>query len=380
LRWYRVWRVAQRVWTGLYRDRRALLALVALPVGTLLLVGVVLRHADADRTIALVITGSDYTTRDAAEFIEESLDEDGFATTRLSNVEDGRRALRDGDADAYIVLDDAFVRGVLSNSQERIQVGLRGDDKAEKDAALVAIGHALSAAPLKVLNVALGGEPTPPEGPLQLDESYVYGGADYDTLDHAMPALIAFASFLAIFTVALVAFTRERFQLTLERILTTSTTRAEVILGFMTGYAAEALLQTFFVLLVATVVLDVRHAGSLALIALITMLTAMAALNLGMWLSAFARSEAQAMQLLPFVLVPQFVLSGVLFPLASLPDSLRIAAHALPLTYAVNALRDVMIRDFGLAEPSLWLNAGLLLAFSALFLALSVRVLRQEAA
>jgi ABC-2 type transport system permease protein len=194
-----------------------------------------------------------------------------------------------------------------------------------------------------------------------------------------MPALIAFASFLAIFTVALVAFTRERFQLTLERMLATSTSRLEVMLGFMTGYAAEALLQTVLVLIVAIVVLDVRHAGSLALIAVITLLTAIAALNLGMVLSAFAKTEPQAMQLLPFVLVPQFVLSGVLFPLHSLPDGLRGVSYALPLTYGVDALRDVMIRGLGPGDPSLLLNVGILAAFTAGFLALGARMLRAEA-
>jgi ABC-2 type transport system permease protein len=373
----RVSRVAQRVWSGLYRDPRALPALVLVPVGTLLLVGYVMRNTQDAVGIAIVVTANDFTARDVTRFVEESLLEDDIRSFRVRDIAEAESVLRDGDADAFVVIDRALVNGVLSNSQETVTVGVRGDDQGNNDDVLRALEHALSAAPLKAFNIALGAERPPPGGPLNIDARYLYGGEEFETLDHAIPALVAFASFLAIFTIALVAFTRERFDLTIERMLSTSATRGEIIVGFMVGYGAEALLQTGLIIVVV-VALGAHHAGSLMLIALVTLITSIVALNLGMLLSAFARTEPQAMQMLPLILVPQFVLGGVLFPLDSLPGALRVVSHLMPMTYSVQALRDLMIRDFTLADSSVLWNLAVLVAFAAAFLWLAARTLGEE--
>jgi ABC-2 type transport system permease protein len=374
----RIWAIIQRVFVGMYRDRRAIPALILVPVGTVLLVGYAMRESHDTRAVALVVTAPEWAARDVSAYVEESLREDDIRTYVAANEAAAREDVREGDAEAYVGIDDGLVNGLLSGTAGAVTIGLRGDDQAATREVREAIGRALSSAPLKAVNASVGNDPLP-AGPLEVEERYEYGGERFDALDHAFPALIAFASFLSIFTITIVAFTQERFTHVLERMLSTAATRREVVFGYFGGYTAEAAVQTGLIALVVFLVFDAEHAGSVALVTLITLLTAVTAVSLGLLLSAFAKTEQQAMQMLPFVMVPQFILAGVLFPLDSLPDGLRAVSHALPMTYSVQALTDVMIRGHGLGEASVLLNMAALCAFVLGSLALGARTLREAA-
>jgi ABC-2 type transport system permease protein len=152
------------------------------------------------------------------------------------------------------------------------------------------------------------------------------------------------------------------------------------MLGYVLGYGVVALMQVLAVLFVAVVILRIHHTGDLGVVFLLTLVTSVGALSLGILLSAFARTEAEAMQMLPLVLVPQFVLGGVLFPLEDLPQALALVARFLPLTYSVSALDDVMIKGQGLLDAGVAGDLMILLAFAALFVLLGVRTLRREVA
>jgi ABC-2 type transport system permease protein len=380
LRLARILRVIQRVGTGFYRDPRALWAILFVPIGTLLLVGYVMRSAHSDVTVAVVVDGDRWATTDVASYVEESLDSDDVSTFRAPSREAAEQAIRDGEADGFVVINEELTRGVIGGKQQSVAVGLEGHDRDANDEVLTALGHALVAAPLKLFRAASGAEPLPPEGPIELETSYVYGGEEYDALDHVMPALLGFAAFLGIFTVGVVAFTGERIEHTLERLMATALRRSELMLGYTLGYSAISLVQAGAILMVAFLILRVHHAGNLGVVFLLIVITALAALSMAILLSAFARTEQQAMQMLPLVLVPQFVLSGVLFPIEILPRSLEVIGRFLPMTYSVNALRDVMIKDQGLFDAGVASNVAVLLAFAALFIVLGGRTVRREVA
>ncbi len=103
-------------------------------------------------------------------------------------------------------------------------------------------------------------------------------------------------------------------------------------------------------------------------------------MNLGVFVSAFARTELQAMQFIPLVIVPQGLLGGVIWPVSSLPGWLGPVTKALPMTYAINALRGVMLRGDGPGDADLLLNGGAVAGFALVFAALAVATLRREAA
>jgi ABC-2 type transport system permease protein len=135
-----------------------------------------------------------------------------------------------------------------------------------------------------------------------------------------------------------------------------------------------ALVQATVIASVAVTLLDMLLVGRFAWLLVVVLLLALAALSLGMLLSAFARSEFQMFQLVPLVAVPQIFFSGLL-PLENMSAPLRALGNLLPLTYGAHALRQVMIRGGGLAD--IGRDLGALAIFVVGFLILNVVALRK---
>src|SRR2546428_445228 len=172
----------------------------------------------------------------------------------------------------------------------------------------------------------------------------------------------------------------ERSQGTLERLMATPLRRGEIVLGYMLGFTVLALVQAAEVLVFSLAVLKVHNQGNVLLIFGLEALMALSAVNLGIFLSMFARTEFQAGQFIPLVIVPQVLLSGILFPVSTEPRPLQAVSNVLPLTYAVNGLRDVMIKGADLAWASLQLDAGVVAGFCALVIIAGVLTLRRRIA
>jgi len=177
-----------------------------------------------------------------------------------------------------------------------------------------------------------------------------------------------------------VSFLRERSQGTLERLMASPLRRGEIVVGYMAGFATLALVQAAEVLAFCLAVLKVHNDGNVFLIFGIEALMAIVAVNLGIFLSMFARTEFQAVQFIPLVIVPQVLLSGIIFPVSSEPTALQWASNVLPLTYAVNALRDVMLKGADLTWSSVQLDVGVVAAFLVLLIIAGSATLRRRVA
>ena len=119
-------------------------------------------------------------------------------------------------------------------------------------------------------------------------------------------------------------------------------------------------------------------AGSPLIAFLVVVLLALGAVSLGIFLSTFARTELQVIQFIPLVLVPQFLLSGVLFPVSSLPAILQPLVLVMPLAYAVDALRQVFIRGADLAVRELQVDMLVLAFIAVLFAFVASRTIRRD--
>src|SRR4029077_16017673 len=131
--------------------------------------------------------------------------------------------------------------------------------------------------------------------------------------------------------------------------------RGEIVLGYMLGFTVLALIQSGEGLGFSLAVLKVENQGNVLCLFGIEGLMVLAAVNLGIFLSMFARTEFQAVQFIPLVVAPQLLLSGIIFPVSSEPGWLQTVSNALPLTYAANGLRDVMLKGADLSWPSVQL-------------------------
>jgi ABC-2 type transport system permease protein len=110
----------------------------------------------------------------------------------------------------------------------------------------------------------------------------------------------------------------------------------------------------------------------------VTLALVLGAVNLGIFLSAFARNELQAIQFIPVVILPQVLLSGLLWPVQDMPGWLQAIARLMPLTYAIDALTDIMIR--GKSLESTWVQLTVLFGFAALVAVVAARSVKREIA
>ena len=153
--------------------------------------------------------------------------------------------------------------------------------------------------------------------------------------------LLAVFPFILMFLVTSVAMLRERTSGTLERLSTTPASGADLLFGYGVAFGVTATAQAVLATGCAYWLLGLETAGSAALVVLVSVLTALLGVGLGLLCSAFARTEFQAVQLLPVVVIPQLLLCGLFVPRASLPSWLEVVSDVLPVSYAVEAATQV---------------------------------------
>ena len=194
-------------------------------------------------------------------------------------------------------------------------------------------------------------------------------------LNRVAPGLLAVFVLFFTFILTGVGFLRERAQGTLERLQTTLVGSFDIMLGYMLGFLIFAIVQTAVILVFTIYALRIDYLGSLWEVAAILFLVVTVAVSLGIFISSFANNEFQVVQFIPIVLAPQIFLSGVIIPVEQMPTLFEWFSVVLPLTYAVDALREIMLRGAELTE--LWPNLAALGAFSLALLAAAVATLRR---
>ena len=182
--------------------------------------------------------------------------------------------------------------------------------------------------------------------------------------------------FVVMFLVTSIAMLRERTSGTLERLLTTPLGRLDLLLGYGLAFGLAAALQALVTVTVATTVYDLDVVGDLWLVVLIAVLDAVLGVALGLLASAFARSEFQAVQFMPVIVLPQFFLCGLLVPREQMAGWLQAISDVLPLTYAVEALQEV--GGSATATGTMWRDVGVVAGAALLALALAAATLRRR--
>jgi len=167
---------------------------------------------------------------------------------------------------------------------------------------------------------------------------YVFDSKPF--FSHVAPALLGFFPFLLMFLVTVITTLRERSSGTLERLLTTPMGRLDLLAGYALAFSAVAAVQVGLAVTVSTW-LGMELAGSLWSLLLVALLDALFGVALGLFASAFARTEFQAVQFMPVIVLPQLLVCGLFVPRDRMADWLRYFSDAMPLSYAVEALQHV---------------------------------------
>jgi ABC-2 type transport system permease protein len=188
--------------------------------------------------------------------------------------------------------------------------------------------------------------------------------------------LLGLFPFLVMFLVTSIATLRERQSGTLERLLALPLGKADLVAGYAVAFGLLAALQAVIASTFAIYVLGLDVAGSALLLGVIAVVDCLLGTALGLFLSAFAATEFQAVQFLPAFVLPQFLLCGLLVPRDALPDVLRWASDVMPLSYAVDAMHSITVDPGGGADVAR--DVAIVLAFVVVLIGAGAATLRRR--
>lgn len=160
--------------------------------------------------------------------------------------------------------------------------------------------------------------------------------------DSVAPAMLGVFPFVIMFLITSITTLRERTGGTLERLMTMRVGKGDIIMGYALAFSLFGIIQSLITSSVAIYWLNMNVAGPQWFVIVVAIADTLLGVALGLFTSAFARTEFQAVQFLPALIFPQIVVCGLFVPLAQLPDVLNHVAYYLPLTYAVDALNGVV--------------------------------------
>jgi len=389
----RVLAIARRIAQGFRRDERTLALMFVVPLVVTALLGWVLRDTKDTTTAVWIVNDAGAAGQRFVDAFQAATagapDEVAFAGTADSRAA-AENALRNDNGDIVIVIPASLLSDVQAGTRPTFIVITKG---TEPGADATAFGK------LQGVMATLAGALVPPGAgaPVipQVAHETVYLSPDADQVDVLSPIFLGFFGYFFVFILTGISFLRERIGGTLERLLATPVTRGEIVLGYSLGFGAFATIQVIFLTLFIlnsievpaigpipafSIGLGVDSAGSPILAFVIALLLSIGAVNLGIFLSTFARTELQIIQFIPLVIVPQGLLGGILFPVAQLPDALNAIAHVMPLTYATEGLREVMLKGADLSSSVVQVDLLVLAGIAVFFVALATTTIKREVA
>lgn len=204
---------------------------------------------------------------------------------------------------------------------------------------------------------------------------YVYDDQP-KVFDRIGPVLLALFPFTVMFLITSVAMLRERSTGTLERLLSTPTAKIDILVGYALAFGAATIVQVGLVTALVLGPLGLHIHGSVTIVVLFAFIDALMGMALGLFLSAFANTEFQAVQFLPAFVLPQLLLCGLFAPRNHMAPVLHGLSNALPLSYAVDGVSRA-------ATSSTWttaltLDLAVVVACVPLALALGAVTLRRQ--
>lgn len=344
------------------RDRFTLAMLMGIPALQLLLFGFAVRTEV--KHLPTVILDQD-RTRESRALTEVLVNSGNFTVAgRVTGRDAMERVLAGGQARAAIVIPPDFTRKVKRGEPAAAQVIVDGSDPLTAQSAVAGAGLATLAG-ARALGLAAGG---PPLLEIRVRPRYNPG---LKSATFIVPGLIGILLTLTMVAITAMSLVRERERGTLEQLIVTPIGKLDVILGKILPFVGVGYVQMTVVLLLGYLVFDVPVRGSVALLYLVTLGFIVSVLGLGLLVSTVVRTQAQAIQLSIFLILPSILLSGFMFPRAAMPWPVEKLGLLLPVTYYLDILRGIVLKGVGF--EGLWRDTLALVGFSVVLVLVSVR-------
>jgi ABC-2 type transport system permease protein len=303
--------------------------------------------------------------------------------TNATGVDEIKDLVQKGDVEGGIVIPSNFTQSIISREQGTVIIVTDQSNpqvSATIQAALTAVfqqmGTVLAQDNVEKLNQTAVNDTNSLAivQPYNIQTEGVVSG-HFSYFDFIAPGIVAMTVMMSVMTGLPAAISHEREIGTLDGMMVAPINRLSIILGKTLAQTARGLLQGAIILTLATVLFGVTIHGSILLVIGLLLLGVFSFVGLGVVLTSFAKDQETAMMLMMTLMFPMMFLSGVFFPIQQMPWYMQDISKVLPLTYASQALRKVMV--LGAGVPAISTELTVLIVFGAVMIAIAVPVFRR---
>ena len=371
----RAFAVTKRVLRDLKNDRRQLALIFIAPLLVISIFGVAFTGSVKDVRVVVVNGDTGVGNSSLSDKIISNFDTSVLNVAYANSESDAVGQVQNGSASAAIVFPSHFTQSVVARASGQTSVAPANTtitllaDKSNPNVSDPIIATVNTAVAQTIQGLGR-------QAPVSVDSSNAVYGANAQFIDFFAPGIICIAVWQLTTLLTLISFVGERTSGTLFRLLASPLKESELVVGYAVAFGIIGIAQSAVLLSAAVILFHVTIVGDVLLAFGVIALLAIVSEGLGIMLSSFARREAQAIQFLPIVVLPAFLLSGVFWPIQAIPEWLRPVSYILPTTYAVEAVRSVILRGWGLDK--IYPDVVALLIFAGVFLVLATILLRRR--
>jgi ABC-2 type transport system permease protein len=383
-------RIAWKDLMELFRNRLGLIMLVLMPIFMMGMVGFIFPSNNSISHVSVGLANQD------APFNGSSIGSQTFLNalnlindqthmldvSNVTNLDSLKTSVQEGNIQGGIIIPSNFTQSLLSGQQGTLVIVTDNSNpqvSAAMQSALTAVFQNMGTM-LAQQNVAhaLGINDT--NAALAIVQPYniqvegvVSGHSSY--FDFIAPGIMAMTVMMSVMTGLPAAISQEKEVGTLDGMMVAPINRLSIIVGKTLAQTARGLLQGVLILILASVLFGVTIQGSILLVFGLLLLGVFSFVGLGVVLTSFAKDQETAMMIMMTLMFPMMFLSGVFFPVQQMPWYMQDISKALPLTYAADALRKVMVLGAGI--PQITTELTVLIVFGVVMTAIAVPVFKR---
>jgi ABC-2 type transport system permease protein len=375
-------RIAWKDLMELFRNRLGLVLLIVMPLFMMVMVGFIYPSNGTLSDLQVGIVNQD------SGFNGVYAPSQGFLTglntinnqthmlimSNVSNLEDLKDQVQRGELEGGIVIPENFSQSIMSGHQGIIIIV--SDESNPQISATIqgalkgvfeAMGTQMAQQALNTTNLAV-------VKPLNVQtQGVVNGNPSY--FDFIAPGIMAMTVMMSVMTGLPVAISQEKEIGTMDGMMVAPVNRLSILLGKTLAQTARGLIQGVIILGLAIGIFGVAIQGSILLVFALLLLGVFSFVGLGIVITSFTKDQETAQMLMMTLMFPMMFLSGVFFPIQQMPGFMQTIAHFLPLTYASDALRKVMVLGAGI--PQITNEVIILIVFGIVMIAIALPVFRR---
>ncbi len=384
-------RIAWKDLMELFRNRLGLVLLVVMPLFMMVMVGFIYPTGSvnlSDMPIAMVnedsdVNGSTIPSQAFFTALQGINNKTGMMTlTTASSLDEVKDLVQRGELSGGIVIPSNFSQSVYSGQQGTVII-VTDQSNPQISATIEGVlsgvfdsmGTAMAQQQIQTMNPALNATSAlAVVKPLNVEtQGVVPGNPSY--FDFIAPGIMAMTVMMSVMTGLPVAISQEKEIGTMDGMMVAPVNRLSILLGKTIAQTARGLIQGVIILALAIGIFGVAVQGNILLVFALLLLGVFSFVGLGIVITSFTKDQETAQMLMMTLMFPMMFLSGVFFPIQQMPWFMQSIAQFLPLTYAADALRKVMVLGAGI--PQISNELIILVVFGVVMIAIALPVFKR---